>query len=191
MHITKYNDYELLYLIKRKNEIALDIIYSKYKIYLYYKLKKYTFSREFIDDIVQDCLMEMTISLKRFDENRNILFFTFIDVIFERKINKSLIKYYKDKNIVEYCIEKETRSLKEELCWYELLESTNIVKTNLDILNDRLLDKEKSVLSNIMINNQSISNFAKQHNVSSKQVYNQIQSIRNKYVKYCVKKIKK
>ncbi len=190
MSITKYNDYELLYLSHRSNEKALEIIYEKYRLYLYYKLRKYNFSKEFIEDLVQDCLFELSRSINRFDENRNILFFTFVDTIFERKINKALIKYYKDKEIVTYCIEKETRNLSEEFCQYKYLEQLQLSEKNFETLLSNLLIKEKKVLKEIMIGNSSIKDYVKKHNVTHKQVYNQIQSIRGKYLKHC-EKIKK
>ncbi|MFI3329691.1 MAG: hypothetical protein R3Y05_04265 [bacterium] len=190
MTITKYNDYELLYLMRRNNEKALEILFEKYRLYLYYKLKRFNFSRDFIEEMVQECLIEMSNSIKRYDENRNILFFTFVDTIFERKINKILIKYYRDKEIVTYCIDKENRKFNEGVCEYEHMEMLQRTKENFDKLIPKLLIKEQLVLKEVMINKKSISEYVKENGATHKQVYNQIQSIRNKYVKYCTKKNK-
>ncbi len=182
-----YNDYELLYLIERKSIIALNLLYEKYKVLIITKLKKYNFSIMFKEDIVQDCLTEMSISINRYDNRYNTLFYTYIDTIFDRKIVKSLVSYYKSKEVVDYFIEDSSRHFNDVVHEYERNISELHVKENVSLIIDMFNDFEKIIFQEIMIGSKSIKNIKEKYNVNEKKIYNTIQSIRKKFSTHYIK----
>lgn len=180
----KLNDFELIYLIKRKNEKAYEVLYERYRKYTFYKLKKYEFSEQHKEDIVQECMIEFNRVVLKFKEEYNILFSSFMDLVIERKIVKLMIKYYQNKNVVEYFIEEKNRELREDVISYdnnlEIYDIENKVKEFSLCLNDF----ERTVLKNVMIYKMSRKEFSSMYEVNEKKIYNTCQSIRKKFKKY-------
>ena len=54
MYYTNYNDYELLYLISEGSELALDLLYKKYYIYINKVVGKINVPKYTKEDLVQE-----------------------------------------------------------------------------------------------------------------------------------------
>lgn len=81
-----WNDYELIYLIKEGNELALNLMYRKYSNFIRIKARKLGFKSYFIDDCVQEGLLLLTKALMVYDSKYNKSFWSFFNLILERRL---------------------------------------------------------------------------------------------------------
>ncbi len=98
MNIYNLNDYELIYLIRDYNEIALNLLLKKYMPYIRAKIYDYNVSHKCQDDFFQECLMTLHDAIYSFNEYKGASFYTYMNVIISRKI----IRLYKASNIPEF-----------------------------------------------------------------------------------------
>lgn len=98
---TKYNDYELLYLIRQKNEIALAILMRKYKRIANYLIQKYVgedLSLLIKEDYLQNGRLKLLQAVEDYREDSNSSFYHFYCEIYHNLLidcyRKSKRKYY-------------------------------------------------------------------------------------------------
>ncbi len=180
MKLLEYNDYELLYLINRRSDLALEILFEKYKLLILKKLRNYKLDILTKEDVVQDCMIEMNKSLNKYNESLNILFITYVDTIFQRKINRFMMKVYKEKKFFSYITYEDEQCMHESETFYNTYLEDMITKVQLEEIRMKLNKLEKDVLYEIMLEKKSINSFCIKHNMKQKKVYNVIQQIRKK-----------
>ena len=70
MYNASLNDYELIYLVQEGSEIALDLLYHKYYIYINKMVGKYNIPKYKKEDLVQEGLDALFVSIKNFNPNK-------------------------------------------------------------------------------------------------------------------------
>lgn len=112
------NDYEQLYLIKENDDDARNLIFEKYKPIVLALAKKMFLENKQIelDDLIQEGYIGLNKAVNAFDENKNILFYTFSIICIQRQM-KCLIKRhttqknYADNNSISLDLECDDTSL--------------------------------------------------------------------------------
>lgn len=174
------NDNELIYYIKNGNEEAINILVSKYMLFIKgkinaYKLKDY-------DDCFQESIMCLFNSALYYNESFNKSFNRF----FDRTLNNKLTDIRK-KQINNYLV----------LMDVELIDKTYYIKEEklrlneddtflLQELENELKGFEKLVFREYYINNLSVKEIEIKYNMERKNIYNSIYRI-NKKIKKCDK----
>lgn len=122
MDYKKYNDNELIYMIRENDEESNDILLEKYKPIILSLCKKYYAGFNSVgyelEDFYQEALISFYNSIKKYDSSKDVLFYSFVTLCinrslasFSRKLyvskNKSLDVNNLDINDYTYCIEDE------------------------------------------------------------------------------------
>jgi len=90
MNYKKYNDYELIYMVREHDDDSYGTLFQKYlpiirKIACDY-FKKFSSYGYDLDDFVQEGYLGFQGALLSFDENKDILFYTFATMCIHRKV---------------------------------------------------------------------------------------------------------
>ena len=91
MDYKKYNDYELIYKVRENDEDSNKILLNKYlpiirKISSEYYQKYAYFGYEY-DDFYQEALLAFYQALANYNEEKNVLFYTFFNVCIRKKLS--------------------------------------------------------------------------------------------------------
>ncbi len=162
-----YNDYELLYMVKEGDTVALDILLKKYERFIYKKVYSFFYHDE-SGDYFQEGVLCLYKAIETFDESYNKTFMRYFEVILTRhfinlhKKNKryyEMLETYKNELLIE---EKEKVILEED---------TNIsFKSSL----------EQKVYELHFLNNKKVKEICEELKLEPKQIYNAIYRIKNK-----------
>lgn len=170
-----FNDYELLYLIYWHSEEALEILMDKYSVLIKVKLNKFNISKKEFSDFEQELKMEVYKAIKIYDENYGKSFCRFIELVIERKIlrliQNSKKSVYPSIVLEETIDAKSKQSILEKMIYEERIEK--IKQVELDSV-------KKSILNEVILDGESIKEYANKHNMSVKEIYNHIYSLRLK-----------
>lgn len=94
-----YNDYELVYYAKENDDDGFSLLLKKYDRLIYKICYGYiSYCNKFkidIDDLVQECRYNLYYSLKYFNADKDILFYSYVILITRRKLYKIFSRYYK------------------------------------------------------------------------------------------------
>lgn len=192
--IINSNDYELLYLYHENDEQAKNILYLKYKFIINLLIKKY--SKYLIkvnadyDEVYSECTIGFSDALKRFDDKKDASLPTFITLCVERKLKTIIKKYNRNK----YKINKESLSLDyvydddQSLMDYVIdLNHEPLKNMTEDERYNELIDNIKSKLTEreynvflLMAKNLNYNEIANILGLTSKQVDNTMQRVKNK-----------
>ena len=90
MNYKKYNDYELIYMVRENDQSSYDILYKKYyplikKIAFDY-YKRFSIYGYELDDFIQEALISFQIALNKYDDCKDTLFYTYVITCMERKM---------------------------------------------------------------------------------------------------------
>ncbi len=182
MDLLKQNDYELIYLIRRNNPTAFELLLDKYKVLIVYKVRKYTNNKLMIEDLIQDCLLEVVTAVNKFDDNMNVMFSSYINVILDRKLRRIFNVYYRDITALKTLISQNARvMMNEENTVYNSIVDSIVDRELYDEFKLSLNVLELLVFDKIMLQKSSIKNFSDYHNIDNKKIYNTIQSVKTKY----------
>lgn len=102
MNYRDYNDNELINYVSENNEEAIEIIYKKYKP-LINKIasnlfKKYCKNTSLeISDLEQEGLIALNSAMNHYNENKDVLFYTYAKTCIERKIISTVIRANRQK----------------------------------------------------------------------------------------------
>ena len=84
------NDYEILYCIKENNEEANDLIYEKYKPLIESTAKRLSRYGQKLglekSDFIQEGMLALNSAISTFDEEKDIMFYTYVKTCIERKM---------------------------------------------------------------------------------------------------------
>lgn len=160
----RYNDYELIYLAKSENcEAAISALVNKYKNMVYKFIHLYYVNERDYDDYYQEGLIMLFKAIDSFNEAHNKTFTRYFELILRRRII-----YLKNKE-PKYELHDEFHMYKDN----NLIEDEFVV--------EGLTSFEEVVFKRYFVKNQKISFIAESENKSSKQIYNAIYRIKNKY----------
>ncbi len=105
MNYKEYNDNEILSYISEKNEEAIELIYEKYKPLinkiasnLYQKYCKNTGLD--INDLIQEGMIGLNNAMNHYQENRDVLFYTYAKKCIERRMISTIIMANRKKHKV-------------------------------------------------------------------------------------------
>lgn len=160
----RYNDYELIYLIQSEScEQALELMFKKYKYLIYKFLNLYNVNEIFFEDYVQECNILMYNIICKFDEKKGKTFTRFYEFVLRRKIWGFKRSESKHENFEDLSYIKDESIVDEEL--------------NME----NLTPLEQNVYKRYYAQNQKIAFIAKMEEKSTKQIYNAIYRIKQKY----------
>lgn len=106
MDYKKYNDYELIYMIRENDDTSKSILFKKYYPILvsianeyYHKYKHFAYD---YDDFLQEAYIAFFNSLVSFNENKNVLLYSYIVLCVRRKMMTFCKKISKGCKIFSY-----------------------------------------------------------------------------------------
>ncbi len=185
----EYNDYELVYFAMENDDDAFCLILKKYeniiyKLCQYYTGRFYNYSID-LDDLVQECRLNLYYSIKNYNPDKDILFYSFVVLVTKRKIFNIINKSYKK---LPYMIELDSDDN------YLQLPSDNVNEPSYLALEEEIqeklikfkynLDFMDSVIFDMKYSSFSYDEISKVLDISIKQVDNRLTKIRNKLKKY-------
>ena len=181
---------ELIYLAQENDEQAKDILYQKYKSFIYSIIdkskKKYNFLTTDIEDLKLECRLIFYNAIDTFNQDKEAKFSTYIKLCIESKL-KDTIK----RNLTKKArLENNTISLDKEvdgIDLYDILgdEKTNIENNYIDIENiSKIINKglsihEKEILK-LVIKGKDVQEIATLLSMDSKKIYNTIYRLKTK-----------
>ncbi len=96
MNSTKLNDYELIYLIKEGNEIALGLMFDKYERYIWSIVLNFYIYNLKAEDLVQQGRLCLYRSIFMYNASLKVSFFRFFTICLKRTLLRELQNnYYK------------------------------------------------------------------------------------------------
>lgn len=90
----KYNDYELIYLIKEGNSSACDMLYQKYYPLMFKMIKAYHVSYNLFEDLLQEARMKLLDAINSYSDFFACSFFKYFSLLLSRMLNQ-FCKYNK------------------------------------------------------------------------------------------------
>ncbi|MFI3252088.1 MAG: sigma factor [bacterium] len=154
---------------------------NKYKGVIWKRIKSINTPLYTQDDLFQECFLLLIGCIDTFDANRNVLFYTYVTVIFSRRINKLLSIHYKEKSVVDYLVYEKQRVLREQpFDCYDVLSKASVTQ-HVDRLFKRLSAFERLVLTEIMIGGMTKEDFVVKYDTNIRRIYNTYHAIRTKF----------
>ena len=99
MDFKLYNDYEILYLIKEGNEVALSFLFKKYEPYIWKTTMAYHSYNDKREDLVQEGRIILYNCIKAYNEDLKISFFSFFTLCMKRDFTKKVAGEYYQRNL--------------------------------------------------------------------------------------------
>ena len=137
--------------------------------------KKYYLNDGNNDDIVQEGMLGFLKAINTFDENKEASFFTYFELLLERRIMRLLSNNKRQANFIladpqEFDI-KDEQNLEQNFYYAKILNSIKSIKMS---------DLKKQIFNEIFIEEKKVNEFVKEHDLDYKEVYNQIYLLRKK-----------
>lgn len=197
MNYREFNDNEILNYISEGNEIALNLIYEKYKP-LINKIATNMFRRYCSNtsleknDLIQEGMLALNSAINHFKEQKDTLFYTYAKTCIERKIISVVISAHRQKNKPlndSIAVEFSTDDVNVDV----LLKDNHMNPENIIIdresesellekINNSLTDLEQQILQ-LKMDGFDYKEISLIVNKDTKSVDNAIQRIRNKIKK--------
>lgn len=166
MYFANYNDYELIYLVNEGSERALNVLYQKYNIYIYKVAGKFVSRSELKEDLVQEGLMLLNQSIKKFNPRFTASFYTYFSVVLKRGFLRLMNNgYYKSRYYVD------TELIFSEPDYTENNFNVNLLKRYLNA------ELDVEVYEDCILGNLSVATFAQIHKVDYNEVYRRKKAI--------------
>lgn len=173
MDFRKYNDYEIIELIKEGHEEALNLMFDKYKLFIAKKIGKFNLSSEY-DDCIQEGLIVMYKSILKFNEDFNKSFTRY----FEHNLENRFISMIRTRQRYGKFIYEKLPVMYD----FNVCESEKTYYTEKEIQDalSEFSDFEKNVFKQKYLSRLSTQKTAEIMNCDIKKVYNAIDRIRLK-----------
>jgi DNA-directed RNA polymerase specialized sigma subunit len=172
-NFSKYNDYELVYLLQWHSEEAWDILLVKYGIFIVAKLKRYQIPHHVFEDYVQECKTEVCFAIKKYDECFGKTLCKYLELIIERKIlrmlNKEKLYLSSLVKVDDFDSFKTCENIEKEAIYEQEIKRIREVK---------LSSVKQNILKEIIIDGTSIKDYSEKYNLTRKEVYNQLYGLR-------------
>lgn len=158
----KYNDYELLYLIRANVEEAREVLFWKYSFLIKSRIHRLGVPRLYWDDYYQEGCLMLHRAIKIYDEDSKMSFTKFFELLLKRRIITLLRKDLKE-------IEVEKIDDFDEYPCYTV---DHHAEALLESCECGLTDMEKIAYDRVIMHNEKIDNVAKELGISSKSLSN-------------------
>lgn len=179
MNCFKYNDNEIIYLIRSGNEYAYDFINAKYKKYIYSKIKK--FGLNDIDDSFQEGLIALYHAVISYDESYDKTFNRYFDFVLTNRFVD--IKRKVDTNYEVFMVDRidNTKFILKEGSSYDIRMEDIYKATSF------LSEKESMVFKMLYIEKHSVLEISNITNINPQYLYKLIYQIKKKIKKNVIK----
>lgn len=172
MSYKAYNDYELLYLVKeRNNQKALEILIKKYEKYIYKKAISFFPREKELDDYYQEGVLCLYKAIDSFDDKYNKTFMRYFEVVLNRHY---INMYHKNKRETEQTLMLVNEAIVNEQNFYEEKELS--VELNVE-LGSKI---EELVYLYYFQQGKSVNYLCETLELTRKQVYNAIYRVKQK-----------
>ena len=183
MDITlKYNDNELLYLIRNGSEEAYNFLFEKYKFYIVSKVASFKIKNK--DDAIQEGLICLVNAINKYDEKYNKTFNRYFDSMLKNRLLD--LKRMESNNysvIMDEEIIDQFSYVNESI---ERFNAFNVLEIK-EKIKGKLVKMEKYIYDDYFINNISPKELAYRYKMSLPAIYHTIYRIKIKIKKYVVK----
>ncbi|MGM9971478.1 MAG: sigma-70 family RNA polymerase sigma factor [Anaeroplasmataceae bacterium] len=166
----KYNDYELIYMIKENDDTALNLMYEKYTPYIYKIIREMNIFPRFVDDFLQEGYICLYNAIKTYDMNYNKTFFKYFEIILKRRYYR-LYSVYKR---IDIPIEDLDLSLEENVKEYNY-DIYRMYDIGLSLIKD---DLEKNIYIGLYQEGLSYIEISQKYNIDIKKIYNTVQKFK-------------
>lgn len=163
-----YNDNELLYLIREKEDEALEIMFLKYSPLIKSRISKFRIQKDF-EDFYQEGLIALNIAISRYIDLYNKTFNKYFDLILQRKFIQILKK--ETNNFYNVIYFDELNFIYEESDKYTI---TRKYQTGM------LSDFEKDIFEFYSKEALKAGEIAEKLNIDVRRVYNALNRIKKK-----------
>ena len=177
----KYNDNELIYLIKSGSENAYIFLIDKYNYFIHRKILEMHLKDH--EDCFQEAILVLYNAAKSFNDNYNKSFMKYYEQLLNHKLLDIRKSQRKDSDLMY-------TSLLEFDNFHFVREDSITLKKEITIDKSflaKLTDAERNVFNDYYINNISIEDIAKKYNIDRTIIYHTIYRIKRKIKKYMVK----
>lgn len=166
MYYAGYNDYELIYLVNEGSERALNVLYQKYNIYIYKVASKYIPRGDKRNDLVQEGLMLLNQSIKKFNSKFDVNFYTYFSIVLRRGLSRVLKNgYYYPNDICN-----------NELVFYEPALMDN--SFNVNMFKKYITDEiDINIYDECILGNLNVKAFSEIYNLNYSEVYRRRKAI--------------
>ncbi len=168
-----YNDYddnELICLIEKGNEEALEVIFSKYEPLIKSKISKFNLDKKNLEDYLQEGRVMLHKAIKLYNSNSPKTFNKYFDLILTNHF-LTIIRDSKNDVNVSYLNEEDIEDKQKNV---------DVKLDDFDFSNLYLSKFEKEVYKLRFLRNYKISDICKMLDAEEKRVYNSIQRIKRK-----------
>lgn len=166
-----YNDNELLYLIREKEDSALEIIYQKYTPMIKKRIGDFKIKYKNQDDFFQEGLITLKKAIETYKDEYGKTFNKYFDLLIQRRfiqLLKKESKYFYNVSVVE--------DVDTIVC----LEEKKEVLTLNDVDTSNLSTFENQVMELIYIENMKALEVSEKLNCDIRKVYNAVSRAKNK-----------
>lgn len=159
---SKYNDYELLYLVRCNVEEAREILFWKYSFLIKSRINRLGVPRLYWDDYYQEGCLMLHKAIKIYDENSKMSFTKFFELLLKRRIITLLRKDLKESEIEKF----------EDFDEYPNLIEENNVTYLFETVENSLSEMEKIAYERLIMCNEKVENVAKELGINPKSLSN-------------------
>ena len=198
MEYISLNDYEIIYMIREKDEVAYNVMYDKYRPLISKLAKEYCRAYKNCgieyDELYQEGLFALGNSIREFKEDKNCLFYTYALVCIKREMEKIIKNKNRFKNKIltdalslEHCVSSTELNLEDiipdpNVDLHDNLICNMTYKSILDLKYE--LNINQSLIYELKLNNFSNSEISTLLDVSYKVIDNSLKTIKRKLKKY-------
>lgn len=187
----QYNDYELIYMIKESSEEALKIIIDKYdpiiKSMAFSYVKKYSIFNFDEEDLIQEGRIALCNAINKYDENKNVLFYSFLLLCVKGAMNNIVRKAFRKQDLlIEDYIECENydMNIADKDCYNPSNICEDFEMEKYIIYFKNTLNDLESAIFELRLNNFKYSEIASLLDIKIKKVDNEMIKIKMKLKKY-------
>jgi len=181
------NEFEILHLAQEGDEIAIDMLYQKYKPIIIKKSKnailKVSHHGLEINDIMQEGYLGLKEAIDHYNDQDNTIFYTFANLCIERKIINLIRKNIRGKDKIlndavaiddnlENCLKDDNNTENLYLYQYSELSLVKTLKRELTVFENQVFDLKRQGYTSKEISNTL--------NKDLKSIYNAYQRIKQK-----------
>lgn len=172
----KFNDYELLYLIKEGNPKAFDLLIDKYQILSSVIANNYIQLEFDKDDMIQEGLLVLLDCIKNYNELLGVSFFSYFSISLKRKYGSMAKQTYVRMSSISY---NSTFWLEEPNPYFSCKQIGNYIKE----IDELLID----IFNKCMIGNLTLRDYARINNISINIVYKKYDLLKKEIKEYLYK----
>lgn len=156
------------------SEEALNTLIEKYDNLILIKLNKFNVLKTQYNDYIQELRMTILEAIRKYNDNYGKTLCRYLELIIERKIMRMMSED------VPYSARLVYIEDSSDCSGYNVLEEMICEEKILQIKSMELDNFQRALLKEVILEGESVKQFAEEHDITSKQVYNHVYSLRLK-----------